>query len=140
MRSKILTAIGIFFIVLLLLVVGALAFTQTGYFKVLLERTVEKAVSGSTGQELEIGKVEGNFISGIRVKDVSLKVEGETFIYLKELLVGYSLPYMLNSSVLFSQGVPVDKVSFTDLSVNLIQYEDGSWNFNKLGTKKEEKE
>lgn len=144
MRSKILITIGIFFSVLILLIIGAFFFTQTEYFRTLVKRTAESIVSSSTGQTLSIGKVEGDFFYNIKLEDVSFRVEEENFVSIKEISVNYSLPQMLDGTMLFSKVVPVDKISISGVDVNLIKYGDGSWNFSKIGSedkdKKEDKE
>ncbi len=137
MRSKILITIGIFFSVLILLVIGAFFFTQTEYFRTLVRRTAESIVSSSTGQTFSIGKLEGNFFYNIKLEDVSFRVENENFVSVKEISVNYSLPQMLDGTMLFSKVVPVDKISISGVDVNLVKYGDGSWNFGKIGSGKD---
>ncbi|MBI2486965.1 MAG: translocation/assembly module TamB domain-containing protein [Deltaproteobacteria bacterium] len=140
MRFKILKAIGIFFVVLILLILGISTFLQTDYSKNIIKRLVEKSVSSATNQTFTIGEVETDFIRGIKLKDVSLKVEGETFVYFKEASLRYSLPLIINSFLVSKKLITLNDIALSGLDVNLIQYKSGSWNFSKIGGKKEKKE
>jgi len=140
MRKKILATIGIFFIVIIVALVGLFFLTQTEYFRNLVRRTAENIVSSSTGQTFTIGGLEGNFFNNLKLSDVSFIVEGENFVMLKEISLDYSLPHMLNSSTLFSKVVPLDDLLISGLDVNLVKYSDGTWNFEKIGKEKEKKE
>jgi translocation and assembly module TamB len=140
MRPKILKAIGIFLGVLILLILGISIFLQTDYSKDIIKTLVENSVSSATNQTFTIGEVETDFIHGTKLTDVSLKVEGEPFVHSKEASVRYSLLLILNSLILSKKVVTLNDVILLDSDVNLIQYKDGSWNFNKIGGKKDEKE
>ncbi len=137
MRKKILVSIGIFFIVIILALVGLLFLSQTEYFRGFVKRTAEDIVSSTTGQTFTIGALEGNFFNNIKLSDVSFVVEGESFVAIKEITVDYALIHMLNSSTLFSRVIPVDDLIITGLDVNLIKYPDGKWNFEKIGNSEE---
>ena len=140
MRKKVLITVGIFFTLIIVLLVGLYFLTQTAYFRNLARSTAESIVSSTTGQTFTIGHLEGNFFNNIRLTDVSFVVEGENFVTVKELSLDYSLPHMLNSTTLFSKVVPIDDLLINGLDVNLIKYADSSWNFEKIGQSEEEKE
>jgi autotransporter translocation and assembly factor TamB len=140
MRRKILFTISIFFILVITLLVGAFFFTQTQYFRNFVKRTAESVVSSTTGQVLTIGALEGNFFNDIKLSDVSFVVEGEDFVTVKEISLDYSIPHMLDGSVLLSKIVPLDDLSIKGLDVNMVKYPDGTWNFSKIGKKKEGEE
>lgn len=142
MRTKILITVAVFFCFVIFIAIGAFLFTQTEYFRTLVRRTAESIVSSSTGQNLTIGKVEGNFFYTIKLRDVSFEVENENFVSVDEISLRYSLPQMLDGTMLFSKVVPVDDVTVKGVNVDLIKYEDGTWNFGKIGggEKKEKKD
>ena len=140
MRKRILASIGIFFIIIIVALVGLFFLSQTQYFRNLVRSTAESIVSSTTGQTFTIGELEGNFFNNIKLSDVSFVIEGENFVTVKEIALDYSLPHMLNSSTLFSKVVPVDDLLINGLEVNLIKYTDGTWNFEKIGEAEEEKE
>ncbi|MCI0482484.1 MAG: AsmA family protein, partial [Candidatus Dadabacteria bacterium] len=134
MRHKILITSGILIALIVFITLAAYFFTQTGYFRRLVKNTAERIVSSSTGQSFKIGEVEGNFFYNIKLKDVTFEVENESFVSVKELSVTYSIPQMLNTAVLFSKVVPVDKLAVNGAQVRLIKYGDGTWNFSKIGS------
>jgi uncharacterized protein involved in outer membrane biogenesis len=139
MRKRILASIGIFFIVIIVALVGLFFLSQTQYFRNLVRSTAESIVSSTTGQTFTIEELVGNFFNNIKLSDVSFVIEGENFVTVKEIALDYSLPHMLNSSTLFSKVVPVDDLLINGLEVNLIKYTDGTWNFEKIGEAEEEK-
>jgi len=133
MRKKILASIGIFFILIILALVGLLFLSQTQYFRNFVRSTAESIVSSTTGQTFTIGELEGNFFNSIKLSNVSFIIEGENFVSVKEITVDYALLQMLNSTTLFSKVVPIDDLLITGLDVNLIKYSDGTSNYEKIG-------
>ncbi|MEM7009272.1 MAG: hypothetical protein AAF462_09090, partial [Thermodesulfobacteriota bacterium] len=133
MRAKVLKPIGIFLLIVALLT-GAMFFVvQSSFFKQFLRVTTNAVVSSLTNQGFIIGSIEGDFLRGIILRDVSFEIEGETFIESDEIFIDYSLPLLLDSSMLFSKVIPLQEVSITGLQINLVQFEDRTWNFEKLG-------
>lgn len=137
MRKKILISISIFFIIIILALVGLMFLTQTQYFRNFAKSTAESIVSSTTGQTFKIGDLEGNFFQNITLSDVSFVVQGENFVSVKEITIDYAFFQMLNSTSLFSKVVPVDDLLINGLDVNLIKYADGTWNFEKIGSNEE---
>ncbi len=137
MRKKILISIGIFFIIIILALVGLLFLSQTQYFRNIARTTAEGIVSSTTGQTFTIGGLEGNFFNNITLSDVSFIVEGENFVSVKKITLDYALIHMLNNATLFSKVIPVDELLITGLDVNLIKYSDETWNFEKIGSSEE---
>ncbi|MEM7008763.1 MAG: translocation/assembly module TamB domain-containing protein [Thermodesulfobacteriota bacterium] len=138
MRKKILISVGIFFVIVILALVGLVFFTQTQQFRDFARRTAEDIVSKTTGQTFTIGDLQGDFFNSIKLTDVSFEVEGENFVSVDEILVDYALLHMLNSSTLFSKIIPVDDLIIRGLDVNIIKYADGTSNFEKIGQPSEE--
>lgn len=140
MRRKILLTVLIFFILVIILLVGALFFTQTQYFRDFARRTAESIVSSTTGQEFRIGGLEGNFFNNIKLTDVSFIVEGESFVTVKEVSLDYSVPQMLDGSLLFSKIIPIYGLEIHGLDVNMVKHKDGTWNFAKIGNTEEKED
>ncbi len=142
MLRKLFKVIGILFLLLIVLLVGATFFTQTATFKNILRNTAENIVSSATGQTFRIGEVRGNFYNKILLKDVSLEVDDKEFVEFKELLVQFSLLELLDSSMLFNKTVLLRQVAVNGLDINLVRFEDGRWIFNDIGSgeKKEKPE
>jgi translocation and assembly module TamB len=139
MRRKILLTVLIFFILVIILLVGAFFFTQTQHFRDFARRTTESIVSSTTGQVFTIGSLEGNFFNNIKLTEVSFIVEGESFVTVKEVSLDYSIPHMLDGSLLFSKIIPIYDLEIHGLDVNIVKYKDGTWNFAKIGNKEEER-
>ena len=129
MRSKVLKPIAIFLLIVALLIAVMFFVVQSSFFKQFLRVTTNAVVSTLTNQGFIIGSIEGDILRGIILRDVSFEIEGETFIEADEIFIDYSLPLLLDSSMLFSKVIPLDEVSITGLQVNLIQNEDRTWNF-----------
>ncbi|MGB7293371.1 MAG: hypothetical protein WBD99_14445, partial [Thermodesulfobacteriota bacterium] len=138
MRSKILKTIGIFFLCLIILFIGFLLFTQTDLFRDTIKKAAERAVSSITNQKFTIGRIEGNLFNRIKINDIKFSIENEPFVYIAELSVDYSLPIIFDRFMSFGKVIPVNKIRISGLDVNLIQYRDGNWNFQKLVPEKEE--
>jgi len=137
MRSKVLKPIAIFLFILALLVALGFFVIQSNIFKQFLRVTTNAVVSTLTNQGFIIGSIEGDILRGIILRDVSFEIEGEPFIETDEIFIDYSLPLLLDSSMLFSKVIPLDEVSITGLQINLVQNEDRTWNFEKLGAWKQ---
>jgi autotransporter translocation and assembly factor TamB len=140
MRSKVLKPIGIFLVILALLVGLIFFVVQSSFFKQFLRVTTNAIVSSLTNQGFIIGSIEGDFLRGIILRDVSFEIEGEAFIESDEIFIDYSLPLLLDSSMLFSKVIPLDEVSITGLQIHLVHNEDRTWNFEKLGAWEQEKD
>ncbi len=140
MRLKVLKPIGIFLLILALLVGLSFFVVQSSFFKQFLRVTTNAIVSSLTNQGFIIGSIEGDFLRGIILRDVSFEIEGEPFIESDEIFIDYSLPLLLDSSMLFSKVIPLDEVSITGLQIHLVHNEDRTWNFEKLGAWEEEKD
>lgn len=139
MRKKILISIGVFFVIVILALAGLMFLTQTQSFRNFTRNQIQSIVTSTTGQKLSIGDLKGNFFNNITLTDVSFIVEGENFISVKEVTLDYGFIHMLNSTNLFSKVVPLDDLLIDGLDVNLIKYEDGTWNFEKIGNSEEPK-
>ncbi len=140
MRSKVLKPIGIFLLIVALLIAIMFFVVQSSIFKQFLRITTNAVVSSLTNQGFIIGSIEGDFLRGIILRDVSFEIEGEPFIESDEIFIDYSLPLLLDSSMLFSKVIPLEEVSITGLQINLVQNEDRTWNFEKLGAWEEPQE
>ena len=137
MRSKVLKPILIFLLIIALITALMFFAVQSNIFKQFLRVTTNAVVSSLTSQGFIIGSIEGDILRGIILRDVSFEIEGRPFIETDEIFIDYSLPLLLDSSMLFSKVIPLDEVSITGLKINLVQNEDRTWNFEKLGAWKE---
>jgi len=133
MRSKVLIPIGLFFVILAILTGIAIIIIQTHYFRQFVKLTTNSIVTSLTAQDFKIGSIEGNFLKGISLKNVTFDIDGERFITCDEVFIDYSLPIILDGSMLFSKVIPLHEVKISGLTINLVHYGGDSWNFTKLG-------
>lgn len=137
MRAKVLKPIVIFLLIILLIVGALFVFVQSSVFKHFVKITTNSIVSGLTNQEFIIGSIEGDLLRGVTLYDVKFVVEDRNFIECDEVFIDYSLPLLLDSSMIFSKVIPVDGVNLSGLKINIIRYEDGTWNFEKFRTQED---
>jgi autotransporter translocation and assembly factor TamB len=131
--SKVIKIVGILVFVLIVLIASIFVIAQTDYFRNTIKSVVEKSISSASGQNFKIGKIEGDFIHSISIKDVSFQIEGKPFMHLDEFSVKYSLLSILDPYVILSKVLPIENISFSGLSVNLERDENGNLNINKIG-------
>ena len=132
MRSKVLKPIFVFLLLLFLLSVLVILIIQTHYFRQFVKITTNAIVSTLTAQNFKIGGIEGNFLKGITLKNVSLDIGDKKFIDCDEIYIDYSLPVILDGSMLFSKVIPLHAVRVKGIHINLVHYRDDSWNFQEL--------
>jgi len=132
MRSTVLKPIGIFLLILALLAAVLFFVVQTRYFREFVRVTANSVIDALTDQDFYIGSIEGNFLRGVVLKDVSFKIDGQDFIDIDEVFIDYSLPLMLDSSTLFSKLIPIDRLKAKGLRLNLIHNPDKTWNYEVL--------
>ncbi|HSC34743.1 MAG TPA: translocation/assembly module TamB domain-containing protein [Thermodesulfobacteriota bacterium] len=132
MRSKVLKPIVVFLLLLLLLSVLVIIIIQTHYFRQFVKITTNAIVSTLTAQNFKIGGIEGNFLKGITLKNVSLDIGDKKFLDCEEIYIDYSLPVILDGSMLFSKVIPLHVVRVKGIRINLVHYRDDSWNFQEL--------
>jgi len=132
MRSKVLKPIVMFLLLLLLLSVLVILIIQTHYFRQFVKITTNAIVSTLTAQNFTIGGIEGNFLKGITLKNVSLDIGDKNFLDCDEIYIDYSLPVILDGSMLFSKVIPLYEVKVTGIRINLVHHKDDTWNFQEL--------
>lgn len=133
MRSKVLIPIGLFLVILAILAGIAVILIQTHYFRQFVKLTTNSIVTSLTAQNFKIGSIEGNFLKGISLRNVTFDIDGERFITCDEVYIDYSLPLILDGSMLFSKVVPLHEVRVSGFTIHLVHYGGDSWNFTKLG-------
>ncbi len=132
MRSTVLKPIGIFLLIIALLAAILFFLVQTRYFREFVRVSANSVINALTDQEFYIDSIEGNFLRGVVLKDVSFKIDGQDFLDIDEIFIDYSLPLMLDSSTLFSKLIPIDRLRAKGLRLNLIYYPDKTWNYEVL--------
>ena len=139
MRNKVFVIIGALLVFVLIVIISISILSQTDLFRNTLRSFIEKTISSATGQIFTIGKIEGDLINGLRLKDVSFMIDGEPFVQVEEAYVQYSIPLILDSSMLFNRVIPLKDVSTRGVSINFTEEEEGNWNVEKLVPKEKDK-
>ncbi len=136
MMRTLIRAVYALFIALFLALFALTIYSQTDYFKTILKGAIERAVYTSTGQRLTIGKLEGNFVTGLRASDVRLEVDGEPFVDISSVEIAYSMLLLVDKSLFMNRIVPLDAVRVENITLTLVRDEHGRWNYKKLRKKR----
>ena len=136
MNNKFFKIILVLFIFLIVISICLYAFLNTQYVKNYISASIEKIVNSSIDQNFSIGRLDGDLFTGFHLKDVELKVDGETFVKVKDVSTNYSLPLL--ASVILRGDIPLYDTKVSGVEVNLIEDKDGTWNFERLKKNEEE--
>ncbi|MFW6257161.1 MAG: AsmA family protein, partial [Prolixibacteraceae bacterium] len=111
-------------IVFLLLLVSLLLQTRPVKDKLanVAENQAEKFINGN----LSIGRIDGNFFTGLILEDILLTYENDTVAYVAELDVSYNLRSLLDNEV------HVSEAAINEPYFYLKQYRDSTWNMQKI--------
>lgn len=111
---------------LLLLAVLLVAALQTQTLKEQLARIAERQAAKYLSATLHIGKLEGNFGSGIALSEVTLTNQTDTLARMGRLELHYRLWPLL------TRAVQIDSLVLTGFHARLVQLPDSSWNVEHL--------
>ena len=133
--------LGVVLLCLILILLSLYVFAKTQFFRDTVKTLIEKTVSSSTNQTLRIESVEIDIFRKITLKNASFTIDDKPFIHAQEVSLKYSLPLLLDSSTLLSKTLLLKEISIKSAEANLIRYEDGSWNLERIGKeRKKEKD
>lgn len=111
------------------LIIGILAFSiivsQTPWFKTWLRRYIVREANQYLNGELSIGRLDGNLFFGVELADVSVTLNGERVISVKDAGLDYSVFEIV------SEGISLDDVRLNQPVVHLRRTEKG-WNLASL--------
>ncbi|MFV0377561.1 MAG: translocation/assembly module TamB domain-containing protein [Mangrovibacterium sp.] len=111
---------------LLVLLLALLMLLQTPAAKNQLLRLAEKQANGFLNATLTIGKLEGNFWSGLRLKQVVLTNKADTLASIASVSLRYNLKALL------TREVRLDTIQIDEPRLNLVQLSDSTWNLEHL--------
>jgi len=115
-------------LVLGIVVAGVVLSLQTRPVRDEVKRIIEETVTQNTRAVCRIGELNGNLISRFEIKGLELKDSktGMTLMLADMVDAVYSIP-MLLGRVLW-----INRMALDGVSVNLLEAEDGTWNFDML--------
>ncbi len=117
----------IFTVTIISIVVAALLFIQTSWFKDILKNKIIKIVNQEINGTIEIEKIKANFFSTFEINGILLlDAENETIAQIDKIGLRYFILDLLVGQV------TVNNFYINLPKINLIQHEDNSWNFEKL--------
>lgn len=116
----------ILFVILVILGI----FTQSDFFKERAKTLITQEIQKKTQSRLVLGKIGGNFLTNIVLREVQLVgTEGELF-YAHRINIGYFLP------ALFKKTFYIRELSLYNPRLILVRDEAGVWNYQKLTSQK----
>lgn len=113
----------ILFITIFLVLIG---FTQTKTFRNFLRDKVIELVNNEINGKLNIERIDGTIITSLFLQNTSLTLENDTLAFAKQIELKTS-PIQLLVKKIF-----IRKFSLQDIKINLLQDENGKWNYEKL--------
>ena len=110
---------------LLILLGGAVAVTQTSWFRNWLRQKAVSQAAQYLNGELHIQRLSGNLFTGVVLDGVALQHEGQTAVSMRRLTVEYSPLTMIYEGLIFDAMV-------LDSPTIRLQRDDTGWNFNRF--------
>jgi translocation and assembly module TamB len=101
-------------------------FIETEYFKDILKGIVVSRISSGLGCEAEIESLEGNLLTGIRLKKIWVSDKGNRLFFADELTVSYFAPVFLE------RRISILKLELSRPVIFLSEDADGAWNYEKV--------
>ncbi len=117
----------------LLLAAAAVLLLLSGALNGILTNTINRYASRFINGEVRLERIEGKLTSGITLRNLLVKTEGDTLLFAAEAGVRYSLKPLLRKEILISE------IKLAGIILKLEQYPDSAWNFMKLLPSGEEK-
>lgn len=117
----------------LLLAAAAVLLLLSGALNGILTNTINRHASRFINGEVRLERIEGKLTSGITLRNLLVKTEGDTLLFAAEAGVRYSLKPLLRKEILISE------IKLAGIILKLEQYPDSAWNFMKLLPSGEEK-
>lgn len=104
----------------------AIIFINTQWGKSEIVKIIEKQSKNYLYANLEIGKLEGNYLSSLKFNDVLLSLEEDTLISFKSLSIKYNIRSLLKHEI------QIDFIKLVNPVIKLRQLKDSTWNFMHL--------
>ncbi|MBW6535994.1 MAG: translocation/assembly module TamB domain-containing protein [Mariniphaga sp.] len=128
---------GMFFLGILLLVLLAALLIQTEPAKRKIARIAETQVDKIINGNLTVGKIDGNFFTGISIQNVTVTMEQDTLVQIDEIKAKYNLWSLLRNTL------EIHSAEIIRPQIFLKQVNDSVWNVQQIvkpGAEKPEQE
>ncbi len=117
--------LGLLLLVILLLTL-AIGLTQTRFFKDKLPSIIKKQASVYLNGNLSVGRIDGNFFTGLVLEDVLLMHNSDTIAYVEQINAHYNLLPLLLSKL------EISSAKLHKPYIFLEQLNDSTWNLQQI--------
>ncbi len=132
---KIINGFITFFVFLFVLFLVLFGYSQTSSFRNLLRENIIEIVNSSTnGGSLDIGEIEGTFLTTLKIYDIALRDSSQTVAYIGKIEIQTSPLQLLLRKIYLR------KIQLSDIYIKLEEDKNRNLNFAKLFQSKEEPE
>ena len=111
---------------LLALAAVLLGAAETGWGKNQLRHLIVRQANGYLAGSVEIGRIDGSLLSGLRLADIRVSKDGDTIASVDELALSYSI------RELFESGRVIRRIALTRPHIVAARTPDGRWNLASL--------
>ncbi len=123
---KVFHFLGKFALLLFILILLIIGFTQTSYFRSILKDQVINFAQKELNGTISVQSIYGTLFSTITIKNLKIDY-GET-----EIVSAKTLHVSINPLVLLKKQILINKIFVENLSLKAIQFSDSTWIFDKL--------
>lgn len=123
---KIVNGFSILAILLIVLLLGLIGFSQTQTFRNILRDEIHSAVNGSINGKLNIGEIDGSILTSLYLRDITLTSENDTILKADKIVLR-SAPLDL----IFKK-ITLRQLNLTDVHFYMLENEQGEWNISSL--------
>lgn len=111
-------------IIALFLIVALLGVSQTDTFRSYVHAKLVEAVLASTGYALSLDRIEGNFFTRVKIRNVTIRDENE------EILQADFIDFRFNPLPLLLRKVSFRNIQISNPVIFLTRHNNGSWNID----------
>ncbi|KAF0151277.1 MAG: hypothetical protein FD143_2082 [Ignavibacteria bacterium] len=114
------------FLILIIIILLVVGITQTSTFREFLRKKVISLVNEEINGRLNIEKINGTVLTSLSLRNTSLVADNDT------LLLAENIEIKVSPAQLLFKRIHIRKVLLRDISINLLQNNEGKWNYEKL--------
>lgn len=115
------------------LVLGLFLFSQTEQSRQYAKNLIERRLNSIPNFNISLGNIEGSIISTMEIKDIEVKIAGESYMKIEKLSTNYSIPLLY--SMISRKKLYLSDTEIQGLRVLLAKDRQGVWDFKKLKNK-----
>jgi hypothetical protein len=132
MKKKLLIAVGVFFVLVVIVIVALSVLVKTYLKSEQLKALIIPRAEEFTGREVSIERIDVSLFKGIVVKKLDIKEDGRDFVSVEEFVLAYDLMPLLRKELV------IHKVELISPRIHIKRLKDGSFNFSDIIERPEE--